>query len=53
MLWIFSWDDEIDEGSDSDIAQDDSRANAYCQASLQQARLALGLQEAEKGLPQH
>jgi hypothetical protein len=36
------WDDEIDDGGTL-IAQSESHAKAYCQDSLEYARLALGL----------
>jgi hypothetical protein len=42
MLWIFLWDDEIDDGGTL-IAHSESAANSYCQGSLEFAHLALGL----------
>ncbi|KAJ5726085.1 terpene synthase family metal binding domain-containing protein [Penicillium malachiteum] len=42
MLWIFLWDDEIDEGS-SEVAQNKVHAEAYVQESMEYARLNLGL----------
>jgi hypothetical protein len=42
MLWIFLWDDEIDDGG-SLISRSECHAKAYCQNSLEYARLVLGL----------
>ncbi|KAJ6031570.1 terpene synthase family metal binding domain-containing protein [Penicillium herquei] len=42
MLWIFLWDDEIDEGS-SEVAQNKAHAELYVQQSMEYARLGLGV----------
>lgn len=42
MLWIFLWDDEIDQDS-SEIAQNEADAVDFIQDSLKYAEMALGL----------
>ncbi|KAJ5151407.1 terpene synthase family metal binding domain-containing protein [Penicillium canariense] len=52
MLWIFLWDDEIDDGGTL-IAHSESAANSYCQDSLEYARLALGLNTTDESVFQN
>lgn len=42
MLWIFLWDDEIDDAG-TVVSQSESHASTYCQNSLQFAHRTLGL----------
>lgn len=42
MLWIFTWDDEIDDAG-TFVAQSQANASEYCQKSVEYTRLVLGL----------
>lgn len=45
-VWIFVWDDEVDAG-DTDVSNDEERARAYYQKSLNTIHRLLGLDSIE------